>query len=36
MGMYERASLLNGSLRIDSAPGQGTRLTVTLPWPVND
>jgi two-component system sensor histidine kinase DegS len=36
MGMYERASLLNGSLQIKSAPGQGTELTVTLPWPLND
>ncbi len=36
MGMYERAGLLNGGLQIKSAPGQGTELTVTLPWPVND
>jgi two-component system sensor histidine kinase DegS len=33
MGMYERASLLNGSLQIKSEPGQGTELAVTLPWP---
>ncbi len=32
MGMYERARLLNGSLRIKSAPGKGTELSVRLPW----
>lgn len=32
MGMYERAWLLDGNLQIKSAPGQGTELTVTLPW----
>ncbi len=32
MGMYERARLLNGNLQIKSAPGQGTELTVRLPW----
>jgi two-component system sensor histidine kinase DegS len=32
MGMFERASLLNGSLKIKSEPGKGTELTVTLPW----
>lgn len=36
MGMYERAMLLNGNLQIKSAPGKGTEITVTLPWPAND
>ena len=36
MGMHERAMLLNGILQIKSAPGKGTEITVTLPWPVND
>jgi signal transduction histidine kinase len=31
IGMRERASYLKGSVNIDSAPGQGTRLTVELP-----
>ena len=30
-GMRERAELLGGQLVLDSAPGQGTRLTVDLP-----
>lgn len=30
-GMKERAELLGGTLTLDSAPGQGTRLTVELP-----
>lgn len=29
--MRERAELLRGSLRIDSAPGQGTRISVSIP-----
>jgi signal transduction histidine kinase len=36
-GMRERAELLGGTLRVDSAPGAGTRIAVTLPlrlvWP---
>ncbi|WP_376791758.1 GAF domain-containing protein [Thermoflexus sp.] len=32
LGMQERAILLGGELRIDTAPGQGTRLYVRLPW----
>ncbi|MEN1759730.1 sensor histidine kinase [Anoxynatronum sibiricum] len=31
MNMKERVELLNGNLKIDSTPGQGTILTVTLP-----
>jgi len=30
-GMEERARLLNGSLRIESAPGKGTTVTVEIP-----
>ncbi|WP_323143479.1 sensor histidine kinase [Massilia phyllosphaerae] len=30
-GMSERVQLLGGSLRVDSAVGQGTRITATLP-----
>jgi PAS domain S-box-containing protein len=33
MGMHERARLLNGTLTIKSAPGEGTEITVRLPWP---
>jgi len=32
MGMYERAGLLNGSLEIQSKPGEGTKVVVKLPW----
>lgn len=31
LGMRERAELLGGQVRIDSAPGKGTRLEVTIP-----
>lgn len=30
-GMLERLSLVNGSLRLDSSPGQGTQLLVLVP-----
>ncbi|WP_026370410.1 ATP-binding protein [Kallotenue papyrolyticum] len=33
LSMQERAQLAGGSLTIESAPGQGTRLTVRLPYP---
>ncbi len=33
IGMQERATLVGGSLRIDSAPGRGTRLQVRIPYP---
>jgi len=36
MGMHERARLLNGTLHIKSAPGDGTEITVRLPWPAED
>lgn len=31
--MRERANLVDGNLRIDSAPGQGTRVTLVAPLP---
>ncbi len=31
LGMRERAAMLGGQLEIVSAPGQGTRLTITVP-----
>ncbi len=30
-GMEERVRLLNGSLRIESEPGKGTRVTIAAP-----
>ncbi len=36
MGMYERARLLNGDLKIKSEPDKGTELTIRLPWLVVD
>jgi signal transduction histidine kinase len=33
MGIRERAEILGGSARIDSAPGQGTRVLVRIPLP---
>ncbi len=38
-GIFERASLLNGVLTIDSKPGQGTHIKVWLPvaeWQIKD
>jgi nitrate/nitrite-specific signal transduction histidine kinase len=32
--MRERAHLLGGELSIDSAPGSGTRISVTVPVPL--
>jgi signal transduction histidine kinase len=34
LGMRERAELLGGTLRVESAPGAGTRIAVTVPLPV--
>ena len=34
-GMHERAELLGGTLRVESAPGAGTRIEVTLPLPLS-
>jgi signal transduction histidine kinase len=31
LSMRERLALLGGNLDIDSAPGQGTKITITLP-----
>lgn len=31
VGMHERALMLNGTLAIDSRPGEGTTLTVRVP-----
>ncbi len=31
-GMHERARALGGTLRVESAPGVGTRVRLTLPW----
>jgi len=33
-GMRERAELLGGALRVESAPGAGTRIAVTVPLPL--
>jgi signal transduction histidine kinase len=33
MGIGERAEILGGTARIDSAPGQGTRVAVRIPLP---
>ncbi len=33
LGMHERVALLGGHLDIDSVPGQGTRITGSLPLP---
>lgn len=35
-GMHERASLLNGSLIIESMPGQGTTVYIDIPCPNKD
>lgn len=32
LGLRERAQQLGGELRIQSAPGTGTRLSISLPW----
>jgi two-component system NarL family sensor kinase len=34
-GMRERAQLLGGRLLVESAPGAGTRIAVTLPLPLS-
>jgi signal transduction histidine kinase len=32
-GMRERAGMLGGTLRIDSAPGRGTTIDLSVPIP---
>jgi glucose-6-phosphate-specific signal transduction histidine kinase len=32
MIMQERAAAAGGELRVDSAPGKGTRVELTIPW----
>jgi signal transduction histidine kinase len=34
-GLADRLGAVGGSLRLDSPPGGGTRLTVTLPRPLS-
>lgn len=36
LGLRERASLAQGSVRIDSTPGSGTTIDIALPLPVQD
>lgn len=31
LGMQERANLLDGTVAVQSAPGQGTRITAAIP-----
>ena len=33
VSMRERLRLLNGTVRVDSAPGRGTRINVDVPIP---
>ena len=35
-GMRERARLLGGRLRVSSAPGRGTRVTLSVPLPEDE
>jgi len=34
-GIFERLERLNGEMTIDSAPGKGTKVTITLPLPTS-
>lgn len=34
INLYERTEMVNGTLKIDSAPGQGTKITVDIPMTV--
>ena len=36
VGMRERTELLDGTFDIDSGPGRGTRLSVTIPRPAGE
>jgi nitrate/nitrite-specific signal transduction histidine kinase len=31
VGMYERAALIKGNVTVDSHPGRGTRISVSVP-----
>lgn len=35
-GMQERVKLLHGAFDIDSEPGRGTRIQISVPWPVQN
>ena len=35
LNMADRLGALGGRLRVDSAPGQGTRVTGTVPFPAS-
>jgi signal transduction histidine kinase len=36
LGIQERAELISARLQIESTPGKGTRLTISLPDAVQD
>ena len=36
LGMRERVELWGGAFEVDSAPGQGTRIHVTVPYPTSE
>ncbi len=36
LGIEERASLLSGRFALESAPGHGTRVSVTIPYPARE
>jgi signal transduction histidine kinase len=33
LGLYDRVAAIDGALRVDSPPGRGTRIVVTIPLP---
>jgi two-component system sensor histidine kinase UhpB len=36
LGIQERVSLVNGTLKVESVPGQGTTLRVYVPWSIEN